>query len=344
MARKRNASQVADPFADPEQDKAVADTLVKVRKQFGENSVFRFGDGVKRVDVASVSSGSLAIDSVLGIGGFPRGRIVELYGPEGAGKTLVSLHAIREAQKDNGVAAFVDAEHAFDVDFARRIGVDVDKLILAQPDSGEQGLEIVDFLVKSKNFTIIVVDSVAALVPQAELDGEMGDSHMGLHARLMSQALRKLTGSISQSNTCVIFINQIRMKIGVMFGNPETTTGGRALSFYSSVRMEVRGISHIKDGDTIIGRRTRAKVVKNKVAPPFGEAEFDIYFLGDDVGISKESDLIDMGVQHKIVDKNGAWFSYAGEKLGQGKESARRHLRDNPKIARVIERKIREVS
>ena len=315
--------------------------MSQIEKQYGKGSIMRLGDEGGVQEVEAISTGSLAVDAALGIGGLPKGRIVEISGPEGAGKTMLSLHAIRESQKQNGTAAFIDAEHALDVSFARRIGVDVENLIISQPDSGEQALEIVDTLVRSGAFDIIVVDSVAALVPQAELEGDMGDSHMGLHARLMSQALRKLAGSINRSNTCLIFLNQLRMKIGVMFGNPETTTGGRALPFYSSVRIDIRRIARVKDGDLDIGNRTRVKVVKNKVAPPFREAEFDLIFHGDSIGISWEGDLIDIGVDKGLVEKSGAWFSYNGERLGQGRDNAKEFLREHPEIATEIEHKLR---
>ena len=301
----------------------------------------RLGERGGRVDVEAIPSGSLALDRALGIGGFPKGRIVEVYGPEGAGKTMVSLHAIREAQKEAGTAAFIDAEHALDVGFARRIGVDVDGLIISQPDSGEQALEIVDTLVRSGAFDIIVLDSVAALVPQAELDGEMGDSHMGLHARLMSQALRKLAASINRSRTCVIFINQLRMKIGVMFGNPETTTGGRALGFYASLRLDIRRVAQIKDGDEAVGSRTRVKVVKNKLAPPYRQAEFDLFFQGDRIGMSREGDMVDIGVDCGLIEKSGTWFSYNGERLGQGRENAKGFLAENKEIASALESRLR---
>ena len=327
--------------ADGNKARALELAMSQIEKQYGKGSIMRLGDEGGVQEVEAISTGSLAVDAALGIGGLPKGRIVEISGPEGAGKTMLSLHAIRESQKQNGTAAFIDAEHALDVSFARRIGVDVENLIISQPDSGEQALEIVDTLVRSGAFDIIVVDSVAALVPQAELEGDMGDSHMGLHARLMSQALRKLAGSINRSNTCLIFLNQLRMKIGVMFGNPETTTGGRALPFYSSVRIDIRRIARVKDGDLDIGNRTRVKVVKNKVAPPFREAEFDLIFHGDSIGISWEGDLIDIGVDKGLVEKSGAWFSYNGERLGQGRDNAKEFLREHPEIATEIEHKLR---
>ena len=315
--------------------------LSQIEKQYGKGAVMRLGERGGRVDVEAIPSGSLALDRALGIGGFPKGRIVEIYGPEGAGKTMVSLHAVRGAQKEGGTAAFIDAEHALDVGFARRIGVDVDGLIISQPDSGEQALEIVDTLVRSGAFDIIVLDSVAALVPQAELDGEMGDSHMGLHARLMSQALRKLAASINRSRTCVIFINQLRMKIGVMFGNPETTTGGRALGFYASLRLDIRRVAQIKDGDEAVGSRTRVKVVKNKLAPPYRQAEFDLFFQGDQIGMSREGDMVDIGVDCGLIEKSGTWFSYNGERLGQGRENAKGFLAENKELATALESRLR---
>ena len=326
---------------DGNRARALELAMSQIEKQYGKGSIMRLGDEGGVQEVEAISTGSLAVDAALGIGGLPKGRIVEISGPEGAGKTMLSLHAIRESQKQNGTAAFIDAEHALDVSFARRIGVDVENLIISQPDSGEQALEIVDTLVRSGAFDIVVVDSVAALVPQAELEGDMGDSHMGLHARLMSQALRKLAGSINRSNTCLIFLNQLRMKIGVMFGNPETTTGGRALPFYSSVRIDIRRIARVKDGDLDIGNRTRVKIVKNKVAPPFREAEFDLIFHGDSIGISWEGDLVDIGVDKGLVEKSGAWFSYDGERLGQGRDNAKEFLREHPEIAAEIEHKLR---
>ena len=325
-----------------DKDKAVELALSQIERQFGKGSIMRLGEDYA-VDVEVIPTGSLALDSALGIGGVPKGRIIELFGPEAAGKTMCALHIVAEAQKRGGVAAFIDAEHALDVGFARKLGVDVENLLVAQPDSGEEALEIADTLVRSGAIDLIVVDSVAALVPKAELEGDMGDSHMGLQARLMSQALRKITGSVQRAGTSVIFINQLRMKIGVMFGNPETTTGGRALSFYSSVRLDIRSIGAIKDGDEVIGRRTRVKVVKNKVAPPFREAEFDIMFYGDVVGISREGSLLDMGVDHEFVEKSGAWYSYDGERIGQGRENARIYLRDNPALAAKLENQLRQV-
>ena len=326
---------------DGDKAKALELAMTQIEKQYGKGSIMRLGDEGGVQEIECISTGSLAVDAALGIGGLPKGRIIEIAGPEGAGKTMLTLHTVREAQKQGGTAAFIDAEHALNVQFAKRIGVDVENLIISQPDSGEQALEIVDTLVRSGAFDIIVVDSVAALVPQAELEGDMGDSHMGLHARLMSQALRKLTSSIARSHTCLIFINQLRMKIGVMFGSPETTTGGRALPFYSSVRIDIRRIARIKDGDTDIGNRTRVKIVKNKVAPPFREAEFDLIFHGDEIGISYEGDLIDIGVDKGLVDKSGAWFSYNGERLGQGRENAKTFLQENEAVRAEIEGKLR---
>ena len=324
-----------------DRSKALDAALTQIERAFGKGSIMRLGES-HVVDVDVIPTGCLSLDAALGIGGIPRGRIIEMFGPESAGKTMCTLHMVAEAQKRGGIAAFVDAEHALDVSFARKLGVDVENLLVAQPDSGEEALEITETLVRSGALDIIVVDSVAALVPRAELEGEMGDAQMGLQARLMSQAMRKLTGSIQKSRTTVIFINQLRMKIGVMFGNPETTTGGRALCFYASVRMDIRSIGNIKDGDEVIGRRTRIKVVKNKVAPPFREAEFDILFRGDEAGISKEGDLLDLGVNNQIIDKSGTWFSYGSERIGQGRENARLYLRDNPDIADNIESAVRE--
>ena len=340
MGKSRNGRRRADSSDDG--NSALDLALAQIEKQHGKGSIMRLGEQGGVVDVAVVPTGSIALDSALGIGGVPKGRIVEIYGAEGAGKTMIALHVVREAQKAGGTAAFIDAEHALDLTFARRIGVDVDDLIISQPDSGEQALEIIDTLVRSGAFDVIVLDSVAALVPQAELEGDMGDSHMGLHARLMSQALRKLTGSINRSHTCVIFINQLRMKIGVVFGNPETTTGGRALGFYASVRLDIRRVARIKDGDEEIGNRTRVKVVKNKLAPPYRQAEFDMYFQGEQFGVSREADLLDLGVDRGLIDKSGTWFSYEGERLGQGRENARSFLVQNPRLAETIEARLRE--
>lgn len=310
----------------------------QIEKQFGKGSIMLLGD-TTQMNVQVIPTGSLSLDLALGVGGVPKGRVVEIYGPESSGKTTLAYHIIAQAQKMGGTAAFVDAEHALDPDYAKNIGVDIDKLLISQPDTGEQALEITETLVRSNSIDILVVDSVAALVPRAEIEGDMGESHMGLQARLMSQALRKLTGIISKSNTVVIFINQLRMKIGVMFGNPETTTGGQALKFYSSVRMDIRRTEQIKDGDTAIGNHVKVKIVKNKVAPPFKTAEFDIMY---NEGISKPGELVDLGVKHNIVGKNGAWYEYNGGKVGQGREATKQYLRDNPKIADEIEAKIRE--
>ena len=312
--------------------------LSQIEKQFGKGSIMRMGKDAPIIETPVISSGSLALDIALGIGGYPKGRIIEIYGPESSGKTTLALHAIAEVHKKNGMAAFIDAEHALDLAYARKLGVKTEDLLIAQPDSGEQALEIAETLVRSGSLDLIVVDSVAALVPKAELEGDMGDSHMGLQARLMSQALRKLTSSISKSSTVVIFINQIRMKIGVMFGNPETTTGGNALKFYASVRLDIRRIGTIKRGEEVVGSQTRVKVVKNKIAPPFRQCEFDILY---DQGVSKEGELIELGVASNLVEKSGAWYSYGGERIGQGKDNARQYLRDNPAIAEELEAKLR---
>jgi recombination protein RecA len=325
---------------DENKKKALGAALGQIEKQFGKGAVMRLGDAGAARDIASVSTGSLGLDIALGIGGLPRGRIVEIYGPESSGKTTLTLHAIAEMQKQGGTAAFVDAEHALDPVYAEKLGVNIDDLLVSQPDTGEQALEITDMLVRSGAVDIVVVDSVAALTPKAEIEGDMGDSHMGLQARLMSQALRKLTANIKRSNTLVIFINQIRMKIGVMFGNPETTTGGNALKFYASVRLDIRRIGAIKKGDEILGNETRVKVVKNKVAPPFKQVEFDILY-GE--GISREGELIDMGVEAKLIEKAGAWYSYNGNRIGQGKDNVRNFLKDNPDIAAEIDIKVREL-
>jgi recombination protein RecA len=325
---------------DENKKKALGAALGQIEKQFGKGAVMRLGDAGAARDIASVSTGSLGLDIALGIGGLPRGRIVEIYGPESSGKTTLTLHAIAEMQKQGGTAAFVDAEHALDPVYAEKLGVNIDDLLVSQPDTGEQALEITDMLVRSGAVDIVVVDSVAALTPKAEIEGDMGDSHMGLQARLMSQALRKLTANIKRSNTLVIFINQIRMKIGVMFGNPETTTGGNALKFYASVRLDIRRIGAIKKGDEILGNETRVKVVKNKVAPPFKQVEFDILY-GE--GISHEGEIIDMGVEAKLIEKAGAWYSYNGNRIGQGKDNVRNFLKDNPDIAAEIDNKVREL-
>ncbi|MFV2056470.1 MAG: recombinase RecA [Thiohalomonadales bacterium] len=323
---------------DDNKAKALKAALSQIEKQFGKGSVMRMGDsGISR-DIESISTGSLGLDIALGIGGLPKGRVVEIYGPESSGKTTLTLQVIAESQKLGGTAAFVDAEHALDPNYAEKLGVDVDELLVSQPDTGEQALEITDMLVRSGAVDVVVVDSVAALTPKAEIEGDMGDHHVGLQARLMSQALRKLTGNIKRSNTMVIFINQIRMKIGVMFGNPETTTGGNALKFYSSVRLDIRRIGAIKKGDEVVGNETRVKVVKNKVAPPFKQAEFDILY-GE--GISLEGEILSLGVKLDIVDKSGAWYSYNGDRIGQGKDNVRNFLKDNPDMAKDIESQIR---
>ncbi|CAM8394755.1 recombinase RecA [Candidatus Methylopumilus planktonicus] len=323
---------------DDNKSKALAAALAQIEKQFGKGSVMRMDDSDVIQDIQSVSTGSLGLDIALGIGGLPRGRVVEIYGPESSGKTSLTLSVIAQMQKLGGVAAFIDAEHALDPQYAAKLGVVVSDLLISQPDTGEQALEIADMLVRSGSVDIVVIDSVAALTPRAEIEGEMGDSHMGLQARLMSQALRKLTGNIKKTNTLVIFINQIRMKIGVMFGNPETTTGGNALKFYASVRLDIRRIGAIKKGDEVVGAETRVKVVKNKVAPPFKQAEFDVLY-GE--GISREGEIIEIGAQLNFIEKAGSWYSYNGEKIGQGKDNAREFLKENPKIAQEIEDKIR---
>jgi len=320
--------------------KALAAALGQIEKQFGKGSVMKMGDGSAFRDIESVSTGSLGLDIALGIGGLPRGRVVEIYGPESSGKTTLTLHVVAEMQKLGGTCAFVDAEHALDPVYAAKLGVDIDELLVSQPDTGEQALEITDMLVRSAAVDVIVIDSVAALTPKAEIEGDMGDSHMGLQARLMSQALRKLTANIKKSNTMVIFINQLRMKIGVMFGNPETTTGGNALKFYASVRLDIRRIGAIKKGDEILGNETRVKVVKNKVAPPFKQVQFDLLY-GE--GISREGEIIDLGVKCEIVDKAGAWYSYNGDRIGQGKDNVRNYLKEHPEMAQEIEARVREI-
>jgi recombination protein RecA len=322
-----------------ERSKAIDLAFAQIEKQFGKGSIMRLGSKEAIVPIAVISTGAISFDAALGVGGFPRGRVVEIFGPESSGKTTIALQVIAEAQKTGGMAAFVDAEHAIDPGYAKKLGVDVDNLLVSQPDYGEQALEITEALVRSGAIDVLVVDSVAALVPKAELDGEMGDSHMGLQARLMSQALRKLTGTVSKSRTCLIFINQIREKIGVMFGNPETTTGGRALKFYSSVRIDIRRIAAIKEGDVVVGSRTKVKVVKNKVAAPFREAEFDIMY-GE--GISREGDLLDLAANQNILEKSGAWYSYKGERIGQGRENARQFLKDNKDIAARLDLEVRK--
>lgn len=332
MAKEKEVSQ------DNEKLKALKLTMEKIDKDYGKGSIMKLGDK-EVVEMDSISTGSLGIDIALGIGGFPRGRIVEIYGPESSGKTTIATHAIAEAQKKGGICAFIDAEHAFDASYAKKLGVDIDNLLISQPDYGEQALEIADRLISSGAVDLVVVDSVAALVPKAELEGEMGDSKMGLQARLMSQALRKLTATINRTGCCIIFINQLRDKIGVMFGSPETTTGGNALKFYASVRLDIRRISQIKDGDVAIGNRARVKVVKNKVSPPFRQAEFDIIF-GE--GISKSGELVDLGADHGIIQKSGSWYSYETNKLGQGRDAVKQLLLDNPEMAMEIEKKIIE--
>jgi recombination protein RecA len=320
-----------------DREKAIDLALSQIEKQFGKGAIMRLGNDEPLPDVASIPTGSLSLDVALGVGGVPRGRVIEIFGPESSGKTTLALHIVAEAQKLGGIAAFIDAEHALDIGYARKLGVKTDDLLVSQPDTGEQALEITEMLVRSGAIDVLVIDSVAALVPKAEIEGDMGDSHMGLQARLMSQALRKLTGIISKSNCCVIFINQIRMKIGVMFGNPETTTGGNALKFYASVRMDIRKIASLKQGNDVIGSRTRVKVVKNKVAPPFKEVEFDILY-GE--GISREGDLLDLAVDKGIVEKSGAWFSYEKERIGQGRENSRLFLKEKPEIAAVIRERL----
>ena len=323
---------------DDNRKQALAAALQQIERQFGKGAIMRMGDGTHANDIQTVSTGSLTLDAALGIGGLPRGRVVEIYGPESSGKTTLTLHAIAECQKAGGTAAFVDAEHALDPNYAEKLGVNVEDLLVSQPDTGEQALEITDMLVRSGAVDMVVIDSVAALTPKAEIEGDMGDSHVGLQARLMSQALRKLTANIKRSNCMVVFINQIRMKIGVMFGSPETTSGGNALKFYASVRLDIRRIGALKRGDEVVGNQTRVKVVKNKVAPPFKQAEFEILY-GE--GISREGELIELGVSHNLVDKSGAWYSYNGDRIGQGKENARQFLKDNPEMAEDIERKLR---
>lgn len=328
---------MADDRMSVDRGKAVEAALSNIEKKFGKGSIMRLGER-EISDVPAISTTSLSLDIAVGVGGVPRGRIIEIYGPESSGKTTLALHIVAEAQKAGGVAAYIDAEHAMDADYSGKLGVDVDQLLISQPDSGEQALEIAEALVRSNGVDVIVIDSVAALVPRAELDGEMGDSLPGLQARLMSQALRKLTAIVSQSNTCFIFINQIREKIGVMFGNPETTSGGRALKFYSSVRLDIRRIGALKDGDRVVGNRTKVKVVKNKVAPPFRECEFDIMY-GE--GISREGDVLDLGAAQRVVEKSGAWFSYKGDRLGQGRENAKQSLKENPELLKKIENEVK---
>jgi len=324
---------------EKERNRTLSLTLSQIEKQFGKGSILRLGAKEAIVPVSAISSGSISIDYALGVGGFPRGRICEIFGPESSGKTTIALQVVAEAQRQGGMAAFIDVEHALDPIYAKQLGVDVDNLLVSQPDFAEQALEITAALITSGSIDVLVVDSVAALVPKAELDGEMGDSHMGVQARLMSQAMRKLTGIVSKSNTCLIFINQIREKIGVMFGNPETTTGGRALKFYSSIRVDIRRVAAIKDGETVTGNRTKVKVVKNKVAPPFREAEFDIIY-GE--GVSREGDLLDLGAANNIIEKSGSWYSYKGERIGQGRENARQFLKDNADIRVKVDAELRK--
>lgn len=326
-------------MASEEKLKALDAALAQIERQYGKGSVMKLGDSGKSMNIETIPTGSLSLDLALGLGGLPKGRIIEIYGPESSGKTTVALHAVAEVQKQGGIAGFIDAEHALDPVYAKNIGVDIDNLYISQPDNGEQAMEIAETMVRSGAVDIVIVDSVAALVPKAEIDGEMGDSHVGLQARLMSQALRKLTAVISKSNCIVIFINQLREKIGVMFGNPETTTGGRALKFYSSVRLDVRRIETLKKGTDVVGNRTRVKVVKNKVAPPFKEAEFDIMF-GE--GISREGDILDLAVAQEVIQKSGAWFAYLGEKIGQGRENAKIYLKENPEVLAEVEQQVRE--
>jgi len=337
----KDATVAAIRERDPAREKAIDVAVSTIEKQFGKGSIMRLGEGIAPPEVKVIPTGSLGLDIALGVGGLPRGRVIEIYGPESSGKTTLALHVVGEAQKLGGICAFVDAEHALDVGYARKLGVRTEDLLIAQPDNGEQALEIAETLVRSGAIDVIVVDSVAALTPRAEIEGEMGDAHMGLQARLMSQALRKLTAAISKSQTTVIFINQIRMKLGVMFGNPETTTGGNALKFYSSVRLDIRRIESIKEGQDVVGSRVRVKVVKNKMAPPFKQAEFDILFSQ---GISKAGELVDLGVDKKVLEKSGAWYSYHGERLGQGRDAVRDFLVTNQPLAREIEGKLREIA
>ena len=335
-----NVPDHSDQSARNEREEMLKLAVGQVEKQYGKGSIMRLGDDGFRGHIQAVSTGALALDLALGVGGLPRGRVVEVYGPESSGKTTVSLHVIAEAQRNGGICAFVDAEHALDPEYAKRLGVDIDELLISQPDTGEQALEIADTLIRSSALDVLVIDSVAALVPKAELDGEMGDTHVGLQARLMSQALRKLSGTVSRTNTIVVFINQLREKIGVMFGSPETTSGGRALKFYSSVRLDVRRIDSIKQGTDVVGNRVRVKVVKNKVAAPFRQAEFDIMY---GLGISREGSLLDVAVDAGLVNKSGAWFTYEGEQLGQGRENVKKHLAENPDIALELAERIRQI-
>ncbi len=341
MSEKTNNEKLGKDKSNGEKMKALDAVLLQIEKQYGKGSIMRLGDAAGQTEIEVIPTGCLTLDLALGIGGMPRGRIIEIYGPESSGKTTVALHAIAETQKLGGVAAFIDAEHALDPVYAKKLGVNLDDLYVSQPDTGEQALDITDALVRSSAVDMIVIDSVAALTPKAEIEGDMGDSHVGLQARLMSQALRKLTAIVNKSHTCVIFINQLREKVGVMFGNPETTPGGKALKFYASVRIDVRRMDALKDGDGIMGNRTKAKIVKNKLAPPFKQAEFDIVF-GE--GISQEGCVIDMGVQYEVVEKSGAWFSYNGNKVAQGREKMRQYLKDNPEIEKEIEEKVRDAA
>ena len=341
MANDKTSEKTGKEKANNEKLKALDAVLLQIEKQYGKGSIMRLGDGAGQTEIEVIPTGCLTLDLALGIGGMPRGRIIEIYGPESSGKTTVALHAIAEAQKMGGVAAFIDAEHALDPVYAKKLGVDLENLYVSQPDTGEQALDITDALVRSSAVDIIVIDSVAALTPKGEIEGEMVDSHAGLQARMMSQALRKLTAIVNKSHTCVIFINQLREKVGVMFGNPETTPGGKALKFYASVRIDVRRTEALKDGEGIMGNRTKAKIVKNKLAPPFKQAEFDIVF-GE--GISQEGCIMDMGIQYDIIEKSGAWFSYGGNKVAQGREKMRQYLKDNPEIRAEIEAKIREAA
>jgi recombination protein RecA len=337
MVQTKSAPTSASPSAPSEKLRAIETAITQIDRQYGKGAIMRLGDRPP-VPISVIPTGSIAVDGALGVGGVPRGRVVEIFGPESSGKTTLSLQIIAQAQRRGGIAAFIDAEHAMDAEYARKLGVDTDNLLVSQPDSGEQALEIGEMLIRSGGIDVVVIDSVAALVPKAELEGEMGEAQMGLQARLMSQALRKLTAIVSKSNTCLIFINQIREKIGVMFGNPETTTGGRALKFYSSVRIDIRRIASIKDGDRVVGNRTKVKIVKNKVASPFRHAEFDITY-GE--GISREGELLDLGLEAKILEKSGSWLSYGDMRIGQGRENARQYLKDNPELADELERKIR---
>ena len=341
MAAKGKAKGPVERVEKTEdREKSLSVTITQIERQFGKGSIMKLGEGVSPGDIGTISTGSIGLDHALGVGGVPRGRVIEVYGPESSGKTTLVLHMIANAQKEGGLAAFVDAEHALDPSYAKKLGVDVDNLLVSQPDTGEQALEIAEMLVRSGAVDIIAIDSVAALVPRAEIEGEMGDAQVGLQARLMSQALRKLTGSISRSQTCVVFVNQIRMKIGVMFGNPETTSGGRALKFYSSVRMDIRRIGSLKERDQIVGNRTRVKVVKNKVAPPFRDAEFDLLYGH---GISREGELLDLGVNYDLIEKTGTWYSFDSQRLGQGRDNSRKYLMENPDIAQKLEDRIREI-